>query len=367
MKTILILSLLILTLFSSCSSEETKQDEEATNEISIIEISEDDRKKNGIETGMIPLVPVYASIKANGKVEVPAVSRANVYAVMNGRIKQLYVLPGQKVKKGERLATITDMGIVQLQEDYLKSKANIEYLLPEMNRKKELAAGDAVSKKELEKIISEYKMEEASLNGLKNKLRIIGISAEYIEKNGIQTEIAVSSPIAGFVSDVHVALGEAVHDSKLLFEVIDNSYMHIVVRVPVSEIDRIEVGQDCSYGLNTGKESLKGKVHLIGKKADESTATVEVHIDPEKGTNALVAGSNVYAHIYTGTDTVHAVFTSELIRKGESFFIYAAKDKGWEAVEVEVGISDENYTEILNENLRNRNVVLKGNYFVASE
>lgn len=367
MKKIVMNSFCMMILLSSCSSGENKNEEETASENTIIEISESDRQKNGIETGLVPRVPVYASVKANGKVEIPAVSRANVFAVMDGRIKQIFVLPGQKVNKGERLATIIDLGIVQLQEDYLKSKARLDFLLPEVNRKKELAAGDAVSKKELEKIISEYKIEEASLNGLKNKLRLIGISAENIEKNGIQTEIAVTTPISGFVADVHVALGEAVHDSKLLFEVIDDTDKHIVVHVPVADIGRIEIGQDCSFGMNTGKENLKGKVHLIGRKAEESTATVEVHIDPEKGNESLVAGSYVYAHIFTGIDTVPAVLNSELIRKGDAFFIYAAKNNGWEPVEVITGISDEQFTEIRNENLLNRKIVLKGNYFVASE
>lgn len=366
-KIFLFLSILAI-LIASCSSEEKpKTEEEKTVNNEVVQLSEEDARTNGIETGLIPELPISSSIKTTGVIEIPATSRANVYSLTKGNIRQIYVLPGEKVKKGQRLASLYDMEIIQLQEDYLKSLARMEYLEPEWKRKKELASSDAVSKKDLEKSTSDYKSEESNIAGLKNKLQLIGISPSYIEKNGILNEISIVSPINGYLAEGYVAIGDAVHESKLLFEIIDNSYMHIVLKIPVSKIGRVKEGQECYFGLNTGQEMQKGKVHLIGKKANIENGTIEVHVDPLVNNPSLVEGSNIFARILTGTDTVYALPTKELIRKGDEFFIYVEKGKDWELKKIQAGISDDEYTEIMNEDLHEKRVVLKGNYFLSNE
>lgn len=351
----------------SCSKQESLDGEEETTVTTSITISDEEMKKNNIEAGIIPNISISHSIKTTGVIEIPATSKANIYSLTKGNIRQIYVLPGEKVKKGQKLASLYDMEIIQLQEDYLKAISRMEYLEPEWKRKNELVASEAVSKKEMEKTQSEYKSELSNISGLENKLRLIGISPDYIKKNGILSEISIVSPINGFVAEGYVSIGDAVHESKLLFEIIDNSYMHIVVRVPVSKIGYVKEGQDCHFGLNTGQETFKGKVHLIGKKVNSENGTVEVHVDPLEKESNLIVGSNVFAKIFTGTDTVPAVLTSELIRKGEEFFIYAQKDKNWQLIKVDIGLTNDVYSEITNEELRNRKVILKGNYFLSNE
>jgi cobalt-zinc-cadmium efflux system membrane fusion protein len=196
---------------------------------------------------------------------------------------------------------------------------------------------------------------------------LIGISPDYIKKNGILSEVNIVSPINGFLAESYVSIGDAVHETKLLFEIIDNSYMHIVLRVPVSKIGYVKEGQECVFGLNTGQETIKGKVHLIGKKANSANGTVEVHVDPLVNDSHLVVGSNVFARIFTGTDTVPAILTSELIRKGDDFFIYKEIGKNWALHKIIPGISNDEFTEITNEELKNVKVILKGNYFLSNE
>jgi len=364
-KTILLLAMSISIL--SCGKQETVEEEDEATVSSVITISDEEMKKNNIEAGVLPKIAISQSIKTTGVIEIPSTSRANVYSLTKGNIRQIYVLPGEKVKKGQRLASLYDMEIIQLQEDYLKAISRMEYLEPEWKRKKELASSDAVSKKELEKSQSEYKSEVSNISGLENKLRLIGISPDYIKKNGILSEISIISPINGFVAEGYVSIGDAVHESKLLFEIIDNSYMHIVLRVPVSKIGYVKEGQDCVFGLNTGQESMKGKVHLIGKKANSENGTVEVHVDPLVNDPNLVVGSNVFARIFTGIDTVTAILTSELIRKGDDFFLYKENGKNWVLHKINTGISNDEFTEITNEELKNVRVILKGNYFLSNE
>ena len=139
-KILLILSTLFLLLLTSCGekkSEETDREEEKSeNEVALTEVQ---FKTVGIETGSVENRNLNLVIKANGYTTVPPQNMANISTLIGGTVKDILVLEGTFVNKGKVLATIQNLEVVEMQEDYNSAIANIEYLQLEYNRQKTLA------------------------------------------------------------------------------------------------------------------------------------------------------------------------------------------------------------------------------------
>lgn len=365
MKNIITLtSLVLLLLLNSCSGSSTNVDEEE-EKTSSISISSEEMKKLKIEIGKIPVIPMEKSVIAQGMVDVPPTNKASVFALIKGNIRKVFVLPGEKVKKGQALATMYDIAIIQLQEDYLKSESQLLFLSQDLKRKEELASSNAIAMKELEKSQADYAAEKSTYQSLQNKLQLIGISPAYISKNGILSEINITSPIDGFIADCKINIGESVNENKLMFEVVDVSHLHVELLVPSKYISGLKEGQDCYFNFNSSNSEHHGKVHLIGKIANSENSTVNVHIHPDDA-SAFVIGTKLQGRIVIGVDTVPAVETNELLKAGDQYFIYVQNENVWNMTAVQIGAQNERYTEIMNEDLQDKTVVLKGNYYLSN-
>ena len=91
-------------------------------------------KTIGIETGSIEMKNLNTVIKANGYTAVPPQNMANISTLIGGVVKDIYVLEGTYVAKGKTLATIQNLEVTEMQEDYNSAIANSEYLQLEYNR-----------------------------------------------------------------------------------------------------------------------------------------------------------------------------------------------------------------------------------------
>ena len=100
-----------------------------------------------IETGTIEMRNLNAVVKANGYTSVPPQNNANASSLMGGVIQDIYVLEGTYVTKGKVLASIKNLEIIEIQEEYKTSIASIEYLELEYQRQKSLTDENVNAKK----------------------------------------------------------------------------------------------------------------------------------------------------------------------------------------------------------------------------
>jgi len=68
------------------------------------------------------------SIKVNGTIALPPKGRHSVSVPYGGFVKQLNVLPGSTIKKGEALLQIENPDFITMQQNYLKAKTRNEFL-----------------------------------------------------------------------------------------------------------------------------------------------------------------------------------------------------------------------------------------------
>lgn len=76
------------------------------------------------------------SIFANGMIDVPPQNKSFISVPFGGYIRDIKVLDGMRVTKGQVLLVVEHPEIIQLQQDYLEVQGNMEYLKAEMDRQK---------------------------------------------------------------------------------------------------------------------------------------------------------------------------------------------------------------------------------------
>ncbi|MFK7115257.1 efflux RND transporter periplasmic adaptor subunit [Flavobacterium oreochromis] len=384
-KKFLLLNTFFLILLSSCkdNKKEESQEEIPENEIALTKMQ---YKTIGIQTGNIENKNLNSSIKASGYTTVPPQNKADVSTLISGVIKDIYVLEGTYVSKGKVLATIQNLEVTKIQEDYQTAMANIEFLQLEYNRQKTLSDEDVNPKKTFQEVKSKLAIEKAKAQSAKNKLQALNISLK-----GSTSLIPILAPISGYVGKINITKGTFADTGLALFEVVNNSEMHLDLNVYEKDLDKIAVGQEVDFILtNQSNRIIKGRIFGINKSFSNESKTVAVHakINPNDSKD-LITGMYVTANINVTNQTVQALPKDAVVRNGEKYYIYIIEDSHLEnsnathqnkeeeekneihfkAIEVVPGTTDLGYTEIkLVESIpSNSKVVIKGAFYLLSQ
>jgi cobalt-zinc-cadmium efflux system membrane fusion protein len=85
-------------------------------------------------------------------------------------------LEGTYVTKGKVLASIKNLDIIEMQEDYKTSMASIEFLELEYQRQKTLTDENVNAKKTFQEVKSKLSIERAKAQGAKSKLEALHVN-----------------------------------------------------------------------------------------------------------------------------------------------------------------------------------------------
>jgi cobalt-zinc-cadmium efflux system membrane fusion protein len=318
-KTTFLLLASCFLFLTSCVEKKTEEagheEEKSENEVALTALQ---FRTVGVETGYVENRNLNLVIKANGYTTVPPQNMANISTLIGGTVKDILVLEGTFVNKGKVLATIQNLEVVEMQEDYNSAIANIEYLQLEYNRQKTLSDEDVNPRKVLQEVKAKLAVERARAKSAKNKLQALNMST-----NG-SSLVPIVSPISGYVGKISIAKGAFAETGITLFEVVDNSQMHLDLNVYEKDLGSISVGQTIDFILtNQGNKSIKGKIFGINKSFSNESKTVAVHakIDPADSKD-LISGMYVSANINITNTTVPALPKDAVVKNGDKYFVY---------------------------------------------
>lgn len=308
-------------LLGACNEKKVEEAENHEEEKSETEVAltENQFRTIGIETGVVENRNLNAVIKANGYTTVPPQNAANVSALMSGVVKDILVLEGTFVEKGKVLATIQNLEVVEIREEYNSAIANIEYLQLEFNRQKTLSDENVNPRKTFQEVKSKLAVERAKAAAAKSKLEALNVSV-----GGNSSVFPLVSPIKGYVGKISISKGAFAETGIPLIEVVDNSQMHLDLNVYEKDLASISVGQEVDFVLtNQSNKAIKGKIFGINKSFSNESKTVAVHakINPESS-KGLISGMYVSANINVNNVTLPALPKDAVVRNGDKYFVF---------------------------------------------
>jgi len=351
-------------LVSACSSKDATKENiilDGNNGTSGLVITSTQFSFNGMQLDSLKKKEFSQVVKTTGMFDVPPENKASVSAYFGGYVKQISLLPGQEIKKGQLLFTLENPDYLKMQEDYLVAKGQLAYLKSDYLRQKSLASENVTSQKNFMKAESEFKVTSAKYESLRRNLEMMNINPDKISENNMQSTISVTAPISGFISGVRAEKGMFLNPSDVAVTITNNEHLHIELKVFENDFPEIKIGQVIRFRLqNKPTEPYEAVVHLINKSIDNEsrTATIHGHLKKEEQKNSFAPGMYVEAEILTSSRLVNALPEAAVVNIDDKHFVLfqSSSDKethSFEKREVQVGETQNAYTEISNGNTFN--------------
>lgn len=217
---------------------------------------------------------------------------------MGGVVKNTSLLPGQYVSKNAVIATLENPEFITLQQTYLDSHAQTEYLQAEFERQKNLSAEQAASQKKYQQSKADYLSMKSRQDAAAAQLSLLGISPETLLKDGIQPLLEVRTPISGYAANVAMNVGKYINPGEALCEIIDKSTPILCLTTYEKDLADMQTGSPVQFRVNgMGKQTFHGTVVSIGQKVDETNRSLEVYASIKETNPQFRPGMYVTAHI----------------------------------------------------------------------
>lgn len=298
---------------------EKAEAEEPQSAIKEVELNEAQFTASEITLGTFTPKNLSEVINANGYTKLPPQNQADVSVFVSGIVKTISVTEAQAVRKGQVIATIESPEFTKLQEEYLTSKSNLEYLKLEYERQRILTEEEVSAKKVFQKTKAEYDIEKSRFASLQRQLSTMNINPS----RGAVSTVPVVAPISGFITEINIKIGSNVEAGKPLTSIVDNSKLHVDLLVYEKDLQKVRPGQSVRFILtNQDNTEIVGKIFSVGKAFENETKSVAVHADITNDRQQLIPGMYVNALIDVGTSTVNALPNDAIVKADGREFIF---------------------------------------------
>ncbi|MCL7986473.1 efflux RND transporter periplasmic adaptor subunit [Sphingobacterium sp. lm-10] len=338
----------ILTAISlnACSSNTTNKaavkaengddhDDDHHGESSIVALSQAQMNAVGIKLGDLETKNLTANITVNGVLRVPNQNKADITSLYGGVIKSLRVELGQRVSKGQVVATIENPQFVQFQEEYITTASRIMQAEQELSRQQELNEGNAGAKRNLQNATAELATLRTRRASLRQQIQMMGINPDRVSDANLQNLLQVTSPVNGVISQVYAKVGSYVDVSSAIAEVLDNSQLHLDLQVFEKDLPKIKIGQVINFVLtNNPTTSYQAKVFNVGSSFQNESKTIAVHSTIQGNKTGLIDGMNVTAALSIADVATLAVPNSAIVESEGRSYLFVQTDDEESAVHV---------------------------------
>jgi Cu(I)/Ag(I) efflux system membrane fusion protein len=229
-------------------------------------VSEAAAKLMDVQTSPVERRFVANEVRMVGKVRYDETRVRNITAWVPGRLDRLYVdFTGTTVRKGDHLVYLYSPELISAQAELLQAV-------------KAAANADGTASDYLAKTTA------STLEAAKEKLRLLGLTAEQIqdvERSGKPlTHLTIYSPIGGVVIQKMVNEGAYVTTGTQIYTVADLSQLWVKLDAYESDLPWIRYGQEVEFTTQAYPgETFKGRISFIDPVLDPMTQTVKVRVD----------------------------------------------------------------------------------------
>jgi RND family efflux transporter MFP subunit len=203
-------------------------------------------------------------IKVVGMVEAPEV---NITSRIAGRIKQLDLLEGDHVKKGQVVALIED---IDLRNQLAKSKADLAHAQANLAQaRRDLVRDNALTR---ENVIATKTRDDAITSVEQDEADVLSAqaNAKFYADQIVDTEI--KSPVDGVIVSKALEVGEWVTPGVPILTVDDLSTIWARVDVEETDLGSLYIGKSAQVELPTNPPQVfTGRVMAIGQEGQFAT------------------------------------------------------------------------------------------------
>lgn len=249
-----------------------------------IDLAPDDLKKAQIRTVRVTNGNIAAQLRVPGIVKPNEYHEVHVTPLVGGVVKEVPVVLGDHVKRGQPLAIIFSSDLAEAETQYVSYLAELDAEHKKLERTQNLVKLGAASQQEEEEVAATHAAHESHVRAALEKLKLLGASDRQIaalkQAEQINPNLVVPAPINGVVLTRNANLGLVVNAAQELFSVADLSTVWIMASVNEKDFASVRVGSQAiiTAPAYSGR-SWKGRVTYIQPQVDPTTRTAQARIE----------------------------------------------------------------------------------------
>lgn len=297
-----------------------------------------------------------------------ACRRAKLFPSLGGQIARLPVSEGETVKTGQLLFEIwNDDLLAQLQlaqSEMVASRAleqqaciQFEVAQREAKRLSELLARGLASDESADKAVAQARASKAACDAATATVSVS--QARIAVAQAALNRTRLVAPFDGTIAEVNGELGEYVTPSPVgiitppAVDIIDTSCLY--VSAPIDEVDApdIRAGMTARISLDAfGKTFFKGRVrrvadYVLDKEKQARTVDVEVDFLSEQDNQNMLPGYTADVEVILDVHSDSLRIPTEALLEGNKVFLYDPDFDSISEIDIKVGLSNWQHTEVL--------------------
>src|SRR5271170_7565388 len=366
-----VLVLAAIVSVAGCSSQSEENAPATTSIASDVTLTSAQRQHLQIET--VAPTTFRRSIDTTGVVDFDNDQATSVLAPFSGPVSRLMASLGERVSKGQELATVSSPDFAAAFAAYRKALVTAATARHLADLEKDLLQHQGVSEREEEQAQTDADNAEADRAAALQALLALNVDAQTvkdIQANRLvaRMEGTIRSPIAGIVVEKLITPGQLVEAGTTpCFTVADLSRVWVQARIFGPDVAAVRNGDTADVESDIDATHLQGTVTNVSALVDPDTRSVIARVTVANAAQALKKQMYVRVLIHSHHEEGGLLIpVSAILRDDENLpFVYLAQSDGrFARRHVTLGYRDGDRYEILSGLKSGEQVVVAGGIFV---
>lgn len=268
----------------------------------IVELSPEAMTNAGLTIAAVTSRPLPTTIDMTGGVTAEDARVAHIRPLARGLVERVWVSLGERVTRGQPLATYDNIQLGELVGEYLGAKAVLRQAEADLDvkrrvveRGRQLIKLEAIAQQELDLREAELKTAEASVtrdqatvSRVEEQLHRFGLSDADLTRlsptggespHREASHAVLRAPFDGVITKYDVAQGEVVEPEQELFTVTDLSQVWVLADIYEKDITKVGVGTDAIVRVDAYPgRAFNGRVTYVADLIDPRTRSAKARV-----------------------------------------------------------------------------------------
>lgn len=319
---------------------------------------------------------VVSTLGVTGELVPPDDGVARIGAKVPGRVTRLAVGVGDRVKRGQVLATVDSPELGRAKADYIAAVTAATVARQTADREQALFERKISSERDWRDAEAAATRARAEKEAAEVRLHTLGLTDGQLARlradDHFASAITVVAPLEGVVVERAVSLGQMLEPSDSMFVVMDLRTVWILADVYERDLAKIAVGQQVEARVQAWRDRVfTGAVTSIGAVVDRRSRTVKVRVVLPNADGALKPG--MFATLALAGAAGEAreglyVPAAAVQRDGDGAMVFVPLgEHEFQAREIEVGERTAEWVEVRGGLAPGERVVTTGAFLLKSE
>ncbi len=280
------------------------------------------------------------------KVQPDPTKVVRIFPPTSGLVVAIEVKPGDRVRRGQMVATLSSSDVASAQSDFAKASIEAERATRALERQRVLFDHGAAAEKDYIDARAQADAARAELARAKQRLQLLNISP-----SATTDRVTLLSPDSGVVLDVSAAPGEftkSLESANPLVTVADLNTVWVVGDVYEKDIAKVGRGEQVTVTLQSyPRQQWTGHIDSLSGVIDPTTRTLKVRVALANSDQRLKPEMFGTIHVKAGTHQALVVPAAAIIREGDTATVFVKNAGKPEQRAVTVGQTLDGNVEIV--------------------